>query len=166
MSELITLNVGGVEFTTTKTTLISLKDTFFDHMITYAGEGQTYFFIDRSPKHFNMILNHLRTTLCVCPCTSTDMRELIIECDFYRLEKYKEHVETFLWDQGHRKHSISQPFDIKNTNLINEFLKYIESHDMCVVDKYIFQDGNSLAGGANKVVFFIQRKCNKKISII
>lgn len=161
MSDLITLNVGGVEFTTTSTTLTSLKDTFFDHMIRYGRVGQKCYFIDRSPKQFDIILNHLRTTTCIRPCSFQDLREVVIECDFYRLEKYKEYLESILWEEENRKHTVSQPFDIKNTNVINEFLKYIESHGMRVVDKYIFQDNSSVIG-CHKIVFFIQRSSKKK----
>ena len=129
---------------------------FLQQLITYNSKHnleENYFFIDRSPKHFDYILNHLRSCSFYVPSSTQDINELILECDFYGLDTYKSYLNTILTQRCFPKHTVSQPFDIRHTSTINSFLKHIETNSMTIVDKTIFRDGS-----APKVVFFIQRK--------
>jgi hypothetical protein len=59
----ITLNVGGVKFTTTKGTLVAESGTYFDTLIksgSWAEDEDGEFFIDRNPRFFPAILDYLR----------------------------------------------------------------------------------------------------------
>lgn len=64
-SEIISLNVGGQRFSTTRHTLQSISDTFFTVLLS--GRIPSYkdstgaIFIDRDPELFSIILNYLRT---------------------------------------------------------------------------------------------------------
>lgn len=64
-SEIISLNVGGQRFSTTRHTLQSVSDTFFTVLLS--GRIPSYkdstgaIFIDRDPELFSIILNYLRT---------------------------------------------------------------------------------------------------------
>lgn len=64
-SEIIKLNVGGRLFTTSRTTLIWINDTFFtgllSNRIPSVVDENGAFFIDRDPDLFSVILNFLRT---------------------------------------------------------------------------------------------------------
>mgnify|MGYP002714294494 CR=1 FL=1 len=65
MLEIINLNVGGKRFTTSKSTLCSVSDTFFTAMlmggIPTSRDDSGAIFIDRDPDLFAIILNYLRT---------------------------------------------------------------------------------------------------------
>ncbi len=60
----VVLNVGGMRFETSKSTLLSHTDTFFTAMLCsdrWKPRNDGSYFIDRSPKHFGRILDYLRT---------------------------------------------------------------------------------------------------------
>ena len=46
-------------------------------------------FIDRSPQHFQKVLDYLRNGYCVLPSQAEQRLELYIEADFYCLENMK-----------------------------------------------------------------------------
>jgi hypothetical protein len=60
----IRLDVGGKQFTTSKSSLLRLEGTYFHAMLS-SGKWQPdedgVYFIDRNPKHFDLILDFLRT---------------------------------------------------------------------------------------------------------
>ena len=100
-SGIITLDVGGKLFSTSKATLTSHKDTFFEALvsgrhgnpslstnnITKNNNSSTTYFIDRDPDHFKHILNFLRTgTVISLPADENGKKELLIEADFYGLD--------------------------------------------------------------------------------
>jgi len=60
----IKLNIGGTKFTTTKSTLLSIKDTYFYAMLSsgrWTPDEDGEYFIDRNPKCFEIILDYLRS---------------------------------------------------------------------------------------------------------
>ena len=63
--EIISLNVGGKRFTTSRQTLTSIGDTFFTALlsgrISSLRDSSGAIFVDRDPKLFAIILNYLRT---------------------------------------------------------------------------------------------------------
>ena len=88
MEEVITLNVGGSKFTTSRTTLTgrpSFLATMFSgrHALQASGDGS--YFIDRDPTHFRRILNYLRTGAIAVPEDEQEKAELLCEVDFYAL---------------------------------------------------------------------------------
>ncbi|RUP45657.1 BTB/POZ protein [Jimgerdemannia flammicorona] len=61
--EIVRLNVGGTLFATTRTTLSSVPNTFFHGLLSRSYTTRlvdSAIFIDRSPTHFNYILDGLR----------------------------------------------------------------------------------------------------------
>lgn len=63
-SDIVNLNVGGKRFSTSKTTLTQVAETFFTSLLS--GRIQSLrdehgaIFIDRDPELFSIILNYLR----------------------------------------------------------------------------------------------------------
>ena len=108
-SGIITLNVGGKLFSTSKATLTSQKDTFFEALVSgrhgnpslstttmtnCISSGSTYF-IDRDPDHFKHILNFLRTgTVISLPTDENGKKELLIEADFYGLDNMAKAMQS------------------------------------------------------------------------
>jgi len=60
----IKLDIGGKHFTTSRTTLLRFKDSYFYSMLANGqwkpDEDGTYF-IDRNPKYFDILLDYMRT---------------------------------------------------------------------------------------------------------
>merc|ERR1712117_186413 len=85
--EIITLNVGGTEFTTSKSTLGQVP--YFARMLDpnlglqpAHKDSKGNYFIDRSPKPFEVLLKFLRTGK-VYICEGVSEEELRDEADFY-----------------------------------------------------------------------------------
>ncbi|KAJ1409659.1 BTB/POZ protein [Ochromonadaceae sp. CCMP2298] len=83
---MVKLDVGGVRFTTTLTTLQRLPDTMIGcmfsgrHALPKSEDG--YFFIDRDGTHFRHILNFLRLSKSYkVEVGGADVRELQRECE-------------------------------------------------------------------------------------
>ncbi|EFA79308.1 hypothetical protein PPL_07726 [Heterostelium album PN500] len=82
---IITLNVGGKEFQTSKSTLTKVAGSFFDNLISgkvEAGKSNS-FFIDRDGEHFRYILNYLRDGDCLYP--ESIAYEVEKELKFYKV---------------------------------------------------------------------------------
>jgi len=83
----IVLDVGGTQFTTAKQTLLSLKGTYFDAMLSsgnWQPDDDGSYFIDRDPKHFATILNYLRMKeIDLEGWNKKDLETLQKELDYY-----------------------------------------------------------------------------------
>tara|TARA_B100001063_G_C16403173_1_gene375839 strand:+ start:229 stop:555 length:327 start_codon:yes stop_codon:yes gene_type:complete len=76
----VRLDVGGVVFHTTQTTL-QQYDSFFSGLSVANDE---FYFIDRDPTHFRHVLNFLRNSPTF-PMHEHELHELIQEADFYAM---------------------------------------------------------------------------------
>ena len=96
VNEIIKICVGGQDFKTTWGTLMSDQDSMLAKMLETESDllGRSAaardpdtgaYFIDRSPKYFESILNFLRTGEIECPCC-LDLRFLLQEADYYGIE--------------------------------------------------------------------------------
>eukprot|EP01032_Pedospumella_encystans_P010209 gene10209-11949_t len=89
----VKLDVGGVKFTTSLTTLRRFPDTMLGAMFSgrhaLPVDEDGYHFIDRDGTHFGHILNYLRSpeTFRGCPLTVEALTQLRWECDFYGLRE-------------------------------------------------------------------------------
>ncbi len=90
---LVRLNVGGVVFLTSKTTLEHSNSFFSGLMQTDSRPGDEEIFIDRDPTHFRHILNYMRGTLTF-PLATLEIQELIKEAEFYSLSRLVQLLET------------------------------------------------------------------------
>lgn len=94
----IVLDVGGTKFTTTMTTLVALEPNsvlakMFNSSFSTEPEADGSYFIDRSGASFGLILNWLRDG----KIPDLDLRpedELLIEAEFYGLEKLTKFIQT------------------------------------------------------------------------
>ena len=94
VNDIIKICVGGQEFKTTRGTLMSDQNSMLAKMfesdllgrVAAARDPDTgAYFIDRSPKYFESILNFLRTGEIECPCC-LDLKFLLQEADYYGIE--------------------------------------------------------------------------------
>ncbi|PIC39867.1 hypothetical protein B9Z55_011420 [Caenorhabditis nigoni] len=96
---LVSLNVGGTVFQTTKATLTrfdGMFKTMLDNGISVKINEIDTLFIDRSPKHFDLILNFMRDGDVEFPETSREIREIRREAQYYLLGGLVEACEQFL----------------------------------------------------------------------
>ena len=104
---MITLNVGGKLYSTSKSTLCSQKDSmlaamFSGHHKLNKMENGSYF-IDADGKHFGIILNYLRGRIVYRTDLLEDRKtlmELKREADFYNLVDLKELIDICLERSG------------------------------------------------------------------
>lgn len=87
--EPISLNVGGVLYTTSLTTLMKYPESMLGRMfggpIPTAQDGGGSFFIDRDGKLFRFILNFLRNDKLTLPENFAEVEQLKEEVDFYQI---------------------------------------------------------------------------------
>jgi hypothetical protein len=89
VGEITKLNVGGVFFSTSFSTLIK-RECFFRGLIN-GMEKQNVYFIDRDPTHFRYILNWLRG-VAYLPDNADTLQELACEADFYALVDLRDSI--------------------------------------------------------------------------
>ena len=89
MSSVIRLNVGGVVFETTRTTL-EQYESFFKALVRSEASLDKVF-IDRDPTHFRHVLNFLRNSPTY-PTRDHELVELAQEADFYGLPALQYHA--------------------------------------------------------------------------
>ena len=98
--KIIQICVGGRNFKTTKTTIMSDENCILAKMFANDEHGRApaskdekgYYFIDRSPKYFESILNFLRTgeidaSICL------DLGFLLKEAEYYGIDRMAEKVK-------------------------------------------------------------------------
>jgi hypothetical protein len=88
--EVVTLNIGGVMYTTTRSTLTKYPDSMLGAMfggqfVPTACDNQGNYFIDRDGYMFRHILNFLRTVRLCLPQGFKDFDLLEAEADFYQI---------------------------------------------------------------------------------
>lgn len=88
--EVVTLNVGGVLYTTTRSTLTKHQDSmlaamFSGQYIPTAADQQGNYFIDRDGYMFRHVLNFLRSDRLCLPQGFKDFDLLEVEADFYQI---------------------------------------------------------------------------------
>tara|TARA_B100001989_G_scaffold252812_1_gene236365 strand:+ start:1520 stop:1867 length:348 start_codon:yes stop_codon:yes gene_type:complete len=89
MTEIVTLNVGGCLYQTSKETL-SKNNNYFRALVEHSS-CEDIIFIDRDPSLFRYILNWLRGTT-VLPDDTLSLKELLMESDFYCMEEMKNEI--------------------------------------------------------------------------
>jgi hypothetical protein len=94
---LVKLNIGGTKFTTTKETLLSVKNSFFERLINSnklkAGEE---IFIDRPAEYFHHILDYCRNKkINYSKFKKNELTKLRDEAEYYNIEE----ICTYLEDQ-------------------------------------------------------------------
>lgn len=96
-NEIIKLNVGGHKFTTTRTTLCSIPDSFFVSMFRHPGppalqDEDGYFFIDRDGTQFQHVLNYLRSGTVIATLDSAARAQLADDAEYYWLDGLKHNL--------------------------------------------------------------------------
>jgi len=88
-SQKIKLDVGGKPFNTSKGTLMSMEGTYFHAMLgsgKFQPDEEGVYFIDRNPKHFDVILDYLRMgELNVEGLDTKGLEKVKKDCDYYQI---------------------------------------------------------------------------------
>lgn len=96
-SKIIKLNVGGVQFMTSLTTLCADQDSMLAAMFSGRHElpkdDNGYYFIDRSGETFSIILEWLRTNFLL-QFKNFDKEQLLLEAKYYQLHSLVRVLET------------------------------------------------------------------------
>lgn len=83
----VKLNVGGTRFMTTSGTLLNHSPNFFTALLSgqhsVCKDDKGYYFIDRDPEHFRLVLLFLRTGALVLPTQMSEREQLMEEFRFY-----------------------------------------------------------------------------------
>ncbi|TKY60640.1 BTB/POZ domain-containing protein [Spatholobus suberectus] len=114
-SNIVSIDVGGQVFQTTKQTLTSAgPKTFFSRIAESSGLYTP--FIDRDPELFSLLLSLLRTGNLPSKAKTFDLQDLIIESQFYG-------IESLLVD------SLSNPSQFEPFNLQKSLLLPLNGRD-------------------------------------
>ncbi len=95
--DIITINVGGVKFSTLYDTLTIVRDNLFHKIImTKKMDIREGLFIDREPKLFKHILQYLRfQQIDLKRFTETEIKELYDEAQYYEVYPLEQLIESF-----------------------------------------------------------------------
>lgn len=96
-SDIVKLNVGGVIYTTTKSTLCkypnSMLGAMFNGSLSTSLDENGCVFIDRDGELFKYVLNYMRSSRLAVPHDFKDLDQLSAEADFYQITSLIEHIE-------------------------------------------------------------------------
>eukprot|EP01118_Nematostelium_gracile_P010356 TRINITY_DN3559_c1_g1_i11.p1 TRINITY_DN3559_c1_g1~~TRINITY_DN3559_c1_g1_i11.p1 ORF type:complete len:257 (-),score=51.53 TRINITY_DN3559_c1_g1_i11:175-945(-) len=99
----INLNVGGQRFSTSRSTLTSIEDTYFYAMLSsdqWKPNEYGEYFVDRSPKYFQRIIDYMKNgKLILNGLDDHEKKEMKKELDYYQIpipESLK--YEKWNWD--------------------------------------------------------------------
>ena len=86
-NNIVKFNVSGEHFATRSETLLKVKDTlFYKIVMSKKFDLKKEIFIDRSNKHFGLIINYLRSgKINYSKLSNEELEELKIEADYYEL---------------------------------------------------------------------------------
>jgi hypothetical protein len=122
-NDIIEFNVGGCQYTTSKTTIISYPDSMLSLMVNglipSATDKKKRIFIDRDGPLFRHILNFLRDKQLNLPDSFTEYAQLRQEADFYRIEPIIIQLDSLFSNKLGNKSSISSSLSslvASNTN--------------------------------------------------
>lgn len=94
---MIKINVGGKTFTSSKETLTSrCTPNYFSSIIDWNGGATNYIFIDRDPKYFNIILNHIRGYTVELPVDKTELQMIYEDAQYYGIRSLIFELERIL----------------------------------------------------------------------
>jgi len=100
----VKLDIGGQTFHTSVTNLTKHKQSFFGLMFggqfPLVKESDGSIFIDRSPKHFILILDFLRDDAVSLPTDPQLLEEIVREVNYYQLTPLMSLIENFIMQKG------------------------------------------------------------------
>uniref|UniRef100_A0A7S0A2V6 BTB domain-containing protein n=1 Tax=Pyrodinium bahamense TaxID=73915 RepID=A0A7S0A2V6_9DINO len=118
--DIIELNVGGVTYCTSRSTLCRVPDSMLGRMFSgaipsrYDAAGRI--FIDRDGPSFRHVLNHLRGNSSL-PNSTFELELLIGEADFYQLPRLQEAARA-AWTR--LEHSVASAAVVEIRNMMRE----------------------------------------------
>ena len=101
-AEIISLNVGGTIYTTTRSTLTRYPDSMLGAMfggklpLENSKDSQGNYFIDRDGELFKYILNFLRVSKLILPNNFQDTEAFQMEVDFYQIQPLMDEFQEYL----------------------------------------------------------------------
>lgn len=112
-NQIVKFNVSGEHFATRTDTLLRVKDTlFYKIVMTKKFDLSQEIFIDRSNKHFGLILNYLRyDRINYAKLSSDDFEELKTEADYYELIDVVNYLEERLREPVFVNFTFSGPYN-------------------------------------------------------
>ncbi|KAI3727639.1 hypothetical protein L6452_16257 [Arctium lappa] len=86
---IVTIDVGGQLFQTTKQTLtLAGSNTLFSNLFNSSEQNNTIPFIDRDPELFSILLSLLRTGYLPSKAKSFEIQDLVFEAKFYGVQDF------------------------------------------------------------------------------
>lgn len=98
-ASVITLNVGGILYTTTEATLMKYPESMLGSLINRGlpstRDSNGHLFIDRDGLAFRHVLNFLRSSQLCLPSNFKDLDLLSAEADFYQISPLIDAINDF-----------------------------------------------------------------------
>jgi len=115
----MTLNVGGVVYTTTRTTLTGLPGTLLHGLASgryeLVKDSQDHYFIDRDGHMFRYILNFIRTR-ALGDLSKKELMQLRPEAEFYSIFPLVNIIDNRLKDHFNTKFAVLRYNENQNVN--------------------------------------------------
>uniref|UniRef100_A0A1I7TCJ9 BTB domain-containing protein n=1 Tax=Caenorhabditis tropicalis TaxID=1561998 RepID=A0A1I7TCJ9_9PELO len=121
------VDVGGTVFKTTLETLTNLDGRMKELLVRLDNDQTGIIFIDRSPKHFEVILNYMRDESVELPNSMEDLRQILKEAEYFELDGLIELCKSKIPDRS---------YDINFIENDNDLLEIITSPERTVLIFY------------------------------
>ena len=108
-ASLMLLDIGGVLFKTSRSTLLSIPNTYFTAHLTFTTAATTTtaasqpLFIDRDSAHFRHVLNYMRDRSLPDGLTLREVNELYREATYYAIDELRQHIDQLRTDMRQRE---------------------------------------------------------------
>ena len=106
-AEIISLNVGGTLYTTSRSTLTRYPESMLGAMfggnlpLENSKDSEGNYFIDRDGELFKYILNFLRVSKLVLPNNFQDTEAFQMEVDFYQIQPLIDEFKAYFHKSKH-----------------------------------------------------------------
>lgn len=121
--EIITLNIGGQIYSTTRSTIINNVDSQAYLALIIRNETNVpldkhgHYFLDRDGTYFRYILNYFREKKLILPENFTELKQLCCEAKFYQIDRLVDEIENRL--NTHNEHKKQLEIGVNFTLISN-----------------------------------------------
>ena len=137
VNNIISINVGGTIYTTTKSTLTKEPESMLARMVNTEvpteKDPSGNIFIDRDPQAFSVILKFLRTDHLIMENSACSMKELEVEADYFMLDRLLQVIRPDAAGMRDKESCLRQEKKYRTKEPLNAFMIYMKEMRLKII---------------------------------